>query len=119
MERLSRGPPIEHLQLDEAPAVVFVDLGREGQIETASRQSFIAGAPPDTILGCRTVSNPQLHVPLLHPHALRRALQGQVRRKEMDRRIAYSHRLQLIERVQAVQIHVRETHLRIEAQRGL
>src|SRR5438105_2989579 len=92
--RLWGSSPIEDLQLQQAAAIEMVDLWREGQIEPANRQRAIARAPPHRLTRGSAISNPHLHVLLLHPDALKRFLMAQFARDELDHRVPLAHWLQ-------------------------
>ena len=104
------------LQLHTATAIVVVDLRGEGQVETGREGGFFPGTPPDGLVSGSAVGDPQLEVLLLHTHALRRALLGQVAGEELDGGIPLARRSQLVQGGEAFQGGVVKADLGIEAE---
>src|SRR5581483_12134335 len=80
-------PPVQHLQLHLAPAVEFVDLGCEREIEGPDRQRTAAGAPPDGFVRSLSVGDPHFHMLLVGADPLERTLMRQFTGAKLDRGI--------------------------------
>jgi hypothetical protein len=67
-----RWSPIQNFQLNRAPSVEFIYLGRESQVEFPDGQRFVAAVPPDRLVRHRAVTDPEFDVLFLCAHPLQR-----------------------------------------------
>src|SRR4029453_10182146 len=89
--------PVQHLELNAAPAIEVMDLRHAGEVKRPGGHGLLAGGIPDGLARDLAIRHPELRMLALAPHPLGWTVMVQARHHHLHRRISLARGAQAVQ----------------------